>query len=231
MRKFLGSTVFLLMTVAASAGYAADLAVSTPPEAPVETTPVFSWTGFYVGVNAGGAFGGNDDVGFHSFGNYLGRYGKLDGSGFIGGGQIGYNYQIDNNWVIGLETDFQGGDINDSFNTGTASASSKIDWYGTLRPRIGYSYDRTLFYGTGGLAYGHINHKGSVAGGGSFGDDKTRAGRTRGAGVEHAFTDHITAKLEYQSVDFGGYNVGGDALSTKASSDFHAIRVGLNYKF
>ncbi len=230
MLKFLGSTVFLLATVAGSTVYAADLAVSTPPQAPVDVAPTFSWTGFYVGVNAGGGFGGSDDVGFHSFGNYLGRYGKLDGSGFLGGGQIGYNYQFDPNWVVGLEADFQGADISDSFNSGIASASSKIDWYGTVRPRIGYAFDHTLFYGTGGLAYGHVNYKGAL-GGASFDDDKTKAGWTVGAGVEHAFTDHVTAKLEYQYVDFGSSNMGGDALNSKASLDFHAIRVGLNYKF
>ncbi|MFJ6323120.1 MULTISPECIES: outer membrane protein [unclassified Rhizobium] len=230
MLKFLGSTVFLLATVAGSTVYAADLAVSTPPQAPVDVAPTFSWTGFYVGVNAGGGFGGSDDVGFHSFGNYLGRYGKLDGSGFLGGGQIGYNYQFDPNWVVGLEADFQGADISDSFNNGTASASSKIDWYGTLRPRIGYAFDNTLFYGTGGLAYGHVNYKGAL-GGASFDDDKTKAGWTVGAGIEHAFTDHVTAKLEYQYVDFGSSNMGGDAFNSKASLDFHAIRVGLNYKF
>jgi len=181
-------------------------------------------------VNAGGGFGGNDDVGFHSFGSYLGRFGKLEGSGFLGGGQIGYNYQFDPNWVVGLEADFQGADISDSFRNGTASASSKIDWYGTVRPRIGYAYDNTLFYGTGGLAYGHVDYKGALAGV-SFDDDKTKAGWTIGAGVEHAFTDHVTAKLEYQYVDFGSSNVGGDALNSKASLDFHAVRVGLNYKF
>lgn len=231
MRKILGSTAFLLATAAASAVYAADLSVSTPPQAPVETAPVFSWTGFYVGLNAGGGFGGNDNVGFHSFGSYLGKFGKIEGSGFLGGGQIGYNYQVDPNWVIGLEADFQGADVKDSFRSDIASASSKIDWYGTVRPRIGYSFDNTLIYGIGGLAYGHIKYKGSLAGVGSFDDDATKAGWTVGAGVEHAFTDHITAKLEYQYVDFGSKNMGGDALWTKASPDFHAIRVGLNYKF
>lgn len=230
MRKFLGTTVFLLATVAGSTVYAADLATSTPPQAPVEAAPVFSWTGFYVGVNAGGGFGGNDDVGFHSFGSYLGRFGKLEGSGFLGGGQIGYNYQFDPNWVVGLEADFQGADISDSFRNGTASASSKIDWFGTVRPRIGYAYDNTLFYGTGGFAYGHVKYKGALAGV-SFDDDKTETGWTIGAGVEHAFTDHVTAKLEYQYVDFGSSKFGGDTLNTKGSLDFHAVRVGLNYKF
>lgn len=231
MRKILGSTAFLLATIAASAGYAADLSVETPPQAPVEAAPVFTWTGFYVGANAGYGFGGDDKVGFHSFGSYLGRFGKLDGSGFVGGGQIGYNYQFDPNWVVGLEADFQGADVNDSFRTDAASASSKINWYGTVRPRIGYAFDTTMIYATGGLAYGHIKYKGSVTGVGSFDEDKTKAGWTVGAGVEHAFTDHVTAKLEYQYVDLGSSTMGGDILSTKASSNFHAIKVGLNYKF
>ncbi|MFK0164177.1 outer membrane protein [Rhizobium sp. NPDC090279] len=230
MRKFLGSSVFLTAVVAASVGYAADLSVSTPPQAPVETAPVFSWTGFYVGVNAGYGFGGNDEVGFHSRGDYLGRFGKLEGSGFLGGAQVGYNYQFDPNWVVGLEADFQGADISDSFTNGIASASSKIDWYGTVRPRIGYAYDNTLFYGTGGFAYGHVKYEGGFGAAG-FDDDKTKAGWTVGAGIEHAFSDHVTAKLEYQYVDFGSSTVGGDTLNSKASLDFHAIRVGLNYKF
>ena len=230
MNKLLGSTAFLFAIGLANVGYAADLSVETPPAAPIEQ-PGFSWTGFYAGVNAGYGFGGKDDVGFRSDGVFLGKVGKLSGSGFLGGGQIGYNYQFDPNWVVGLEADFQGADISDSFSSGGSSASSKINWYGTVRPRLGYAYDRTLFYGTGGLAYGHVDYKGSVAGVGSFDEDKTRAGWTLGAGVEHAFTDHLTAKLEYQYVDFGGFQVGNDSISTKASSDFHSVRVGLNYKF
>ncbi|MBB3609282.1 outer membrane protein [Rhizobium sp. BK602] len=230
MFKLLGSAAFLAAIGLANAGYAADLSVSTPPQAPIES-PVFTWTGFYVGVNGGGAFGGKDDFGLHSGDVFLGKFGKLEGSGFFGGGQIGYNYQVDQNWVIGLETDFQGGNIRDSLSNDGAHATSKVNWFGTLRPRVGYAYDNTLFYGTGGLAYGHIDYKASLEGVGSFDESKTKAGWVLGAGVEHAFTDHLTAKLEYQYVDFGKFNAGGDDLWSKATVDFHSIRVGLNYKF
>ncbi|MEZ2218761.1 outer membrane protein [Rhizobium sp. RCC_161_2] len=230
MHKVSGSIAFLFAVGLASASYAADLSVSTPPQAPIEE-PTFTWTGFYIGVNGGGGFAGDDRYGLHSGDTYLGNFGKIKGSGFFGGGQIGYNYQLDPNWVIGLEADFQGANIHDSVSSDGAHGSSKINWFGTVRPRVGYAYDNTLFYATGGLAYGHFNYKGSLAGVGSFDDDKTKAGWVLGAGVEHAFTDHLTAKLEYQYVDFGKSNVGGDALWSKATPDFHSIRVGLNYKF
>lgn len=230
MHKVLGSAAFLFAFGMASAAYTADLSVSTPPAAPIEQ-PVFTWTGFYVGLNGGGAFGGDDKFGLHSGDTFLGKFGKIEGSGFFGGGQIGYNYQVDPNWVIGLEADFQGANIHDTVTNDGAHGSSKINWFGTLRPRVGYAYDNTLFYGTGGLAYGHIDYKGSLDGVGSFSEDKTKAGWVLGAGVEHAFTDNVTAKLEYQYVDFGSFTAGGDALSSKATADFHSIRVGVNYKF
>ncbi|HEX8048011.1 outer membrane protein [Rhizobium sp.] len=230
MHKVLGSAAFLFAVAMSSAAYTADLSVSTPPAAPIEQ-PVFTWTGFYVGLNGGGAFGGDDKFGLHSGDTFLGKFGKIEGSGFFGGGQIGYNYQIDPNWVIGLEADFQGADIHDSLTNDGAHAASKINWFGTLRPRLGYAYDNTLFYGTGGLAYGHIDYKASLDGVGSFSEDKTKAGWVLGAGVEHAFTDNVTAKLEYQYVNLGSFTAGGDALSTKATADFHSIRVGVNYKF
>jgi outer membrane immunogenic protein len=229
MHKAFGYTL-LLFSISAATGYAADLTAPPAPPAAMDVT-TFSWTGPYVGVNLGAAFGGDDRVGYHSDGVYLGDFGKLNGSGFIGGGQIGYNYQMDSNWLIGLEADFQGGDISDSVTSSGVHTKSKVDWFGTVRPRVGYVYDRTVFYGTGGLAYGHVSYKSSVGGVNVLDDDKTKTGWTAGAGVEHAFTDHLTAKLEYDYVSLGSSDLGSDALSTKASPDFHTIRVGLNYKF
>ena len=81
-----------------------------------------------------------------------------------------------------------------------------------------------------GLWQGQLQN--APAGGETFIDeDKTRAGWVAGAGVEHAFTDHLTAKLEYQYLNFGEYTVEGEGISTKATPDFHSIRIGLNYKF
>ncbi|MCO4318299.1 porin family protein [Phyllobacterium sp. 21LDTY02-6] len=233
MRNISAIGLFFSALALSGSALAADAVIETAPEA-VLADPGFSWTGFYAGVNAGYGFGGDDEVGVRSGGVYLGNIGTIEQSGFIGGGQIGYNYQI-NNWVIGLEADFQGAGLEDS-TAGSVDgigveAESSIDWFGTLRPRVGYAWDRTLIYGTGGLAYGRVNYKAAVEGDTFLDQDKTRAGWVAGAGIEHAFTDHLTAKLEYQYVNFGKYTVSEDGFSTEATPDFHSVRVGLNYKF
>ncbi|MHC1551814.1 outer membrane protein [Phyllobacterium sp. K27] len=233
MRKSNVIGLFLSALVVSGGAHAADAVIEAAPEA-VMADPGFVWTGFYAGVNAGYGFGGDDRVGVHAGGVYLGNIGKIEQSGFIGGGQIGYNYQM-NNFVLGIEADFQGAGLDDSTSGDIEGfdvhAKSSIDWYGTLRPRLGYAWDRTMVYGTGGLAYGRVNYKMSVDGEQFMNEDKTRAGWVAGAGIEHAFTNHVTAKLEYQYINFGDYTVESEGISTRASPDFHSIRVGLNYKF
>lgn len=233
MRNFSVIGLFLSALVVSGGAYAADAVVETAPEA-VLADPGFSWTGFYAGVNAGYGFGGDDRVGVRVDGDYLGHIGTLEQSGFLGGAQIGYNYQM-NQFVLGIEADFQGAGLDDSTSGDiegvNVHAKSSIDWFGTLRPRLGYAWDRTMIYGTGGLAYGRVNYKMSAGGETFIDEDKTRAGWVAGAGVEHAFTDHLTAKLEYQYLNFGEYTVAGEGISTKATPDFHSIRIGLNYKF
>ncbi len=230
LRTLFVPTAFLFAVGLTGIAQAADLSVTTAPPAPVEQAG-FSWTGFYVGLNAGGGFGGDDKVGLHAGDSYLGSFGKLKSSGFLGGVQAGYNYQIDPNWLIGIEADFQGADISDSTSVAGVHSSSKIDWFGTVRPRIGYVYDRTLIYATGGLSYGHIKYTGAFNDMSLIDESKTRAGWVLGAGVEHAFTDHLTARLEYQYVDFGHFDAGDNGIWAKATPDFHSLRVALNYKF
>ncbi|PRD55195.1 outer membrane protein [Phyllobacterium myrsinacearum] len=234
MQKFGPIGLFFAAAVLSGNAYAADAVTDTAPPEAVFTAPAFTWTGFYAGVNAGYAFSGNDRVGFRERGNFLGSIGTLEDNGFLGGAQVGYNYQI-NNFVLGLEADFQGGDISDSISGPLGNlnfnAHSKIDWFGTVRPRLGYAFDRTMIYGTGGLAYGNVKYSISDNVGNAASESKTRAGWVAGAGIEHAFTDHLTAKLEYQYINLGTHTVGNDFISTDATSDFHSVRVGLNYKF
>ncbi|WP_448955302.1 outer membrane protein [Labrys neptuniae] len=223
------AAIALLLT--STAAFAADLAPApVEPAAPVILP--FSWTGFYAGANVGYAFGGRDRVGIHNP-TLIGNIGTLNASGFLGGLQAGYNYQFDN-IVVGIEADFQGAQIKDTVHgviAGTdGRARSDIKWYGTLRPRIGYAYDRFLIFATGGLAYGNIDSKLSY-GTAAFSSSDTKVGWTAGAGVEYAFTDNLSGRIEYQYVNFGSYTVRGAGISTKASPDFHAIRVGVSYKF
>lgn len=195
MKKLLISSTAALGLIGAPA-FAADMAVKAPPAPP--PAPVFSWTGWYAGVNAGASFGRAktdfdiDPVTVTS--STLGRavipgFGQsdtLEPSGFIGGGQIGYNWQLSPIWVVGLEADFQGSLEKDSVTstkpfdvffakslppvaplvpaaataTGTSvlNYTTKIDWFGTVRARLGYVWGdgAVLTYVTGGLAYGKV---------------------------------------------------------------------------
>jgi outer membrane immunogenic protein len=232
MRKLLFAGAMLASCAAIQAAGAADLALKAPPPPPA---PVYSWTGWYVGVNLGGSFGKAADT--STFGApptlLSSTSSRLDG--VIGGGQIGYNWQVNNNWLLGLEADIQG-----SSERGTATSSAgvagfcgvlatfpcttagtlvdqeKLPWFGTVRGRIGVLASPTwLFYATGGLAYGEIRSSETLtaaAGGpfpaGAFANSfsTTRAGWTAGGGVEGVISGNWTAKLEYLYMDYGTIN-------------------------
>ena len=160
----------LLLTTSMAAN-AADLPLKAPP--PVPAPAPFSWTGFYVGANIGEAWSSNwggtanplpspadTAVSPLNFSNST--------KGIMGGGQIGYNWQFSQNWLLGFETDFQDAHLTGThpiispmpaFPTGllsnsAATMNSQVDWFGTVRGRVGLTFDRLLVYGTGGFAYG-----------------------------------------------------------------------------
>ncbi|MGU3575965.1 outer membrane protein [Brucellaceae bacterium C25G] len=231
-----------------SGAQAADAVVYTEPVPVVVDT--FSWTGGYIGVNAGYAGGKFKHPYSISETEYLPFPGTIttttDGSlnvtssGFVGGVQAGYNWEFDNNVVFGIEADFQGtnlkGEVKLSSDDLTIKAGTKVNWYGTLRARLGYTpVERFLVYGTGGLAYGKVKSYYDIEG---FGESKskTKAGWTIGAGVEYAFTNNWALKSEYLYTDLGkttlvnySDDLFGATLKNKVS--FHTVRVGLNYKF
>ena len=202
----------------ATAASAADMPARNYTKAPPMVAPMFNWTGFYLGVNAGGAWtsavGGNT-------------------SGFAGGGQIGYNWQaMGSPLVLGLEADLQGTSLKDSADLGGGfTAEAKVPAFGTVRGRIGYAFDRTMIYATGGWAYSKT--EASITGpGGSVSDNKWASGWTLGGGAEWAFAGPWSLKAEYlyvnaKSVDL---TLAGVPFST---SDYHynVVRAGLNYRF
>ncbi len=182
MRKLLLSSVALASMSAAA--FAADLprreAALAP--APIYAAPIFTWTGFYVGLNAGVAFGGDNgnlnlvstNTGYlNSYNTFYGALGRNNdnNTAFTGGVQAGYNWQF-GAFVLGIETDinYRGHSNNDSFSfpiTGTPysfafTGDEGGNWFGTFRPRIGYAMDRSLLYITGGLAYGKTGGGGSA---------------------------------------------------------------------
>jgi outer membrane immunogenic protein len=202
-----------LMAGVASSAMAADLPTRKAPPAPVTyAPPVFSWTGFYVGVNGGwgGASGG-------------GNLGSPTGG--LVGGTVGYNYQI-GQFVAGLEGDWDWADINKSSVNGVAGAySNKIDDLVTVRARAGYAIDRALLYVTGGYAGADDRVSAAIPG---VSSTDWRSGGVIGAGLEYAFTNNISAKAEYIYAPFQGRSY---ATGVKSDLDLSIVRAGLNYKF
>jgi outer membrane immunogenic protein len=194
-------------------------------------------------------------------------------AGVIGGGQIGYNWQFASNWVAGVEADIQasgekaGNNFSNPFSFtvpgGAGSAlvagaavtdyEAKILWFGTMRGRIGYAWDRVMLYATGGLAYGEVQMRGTRTVAGTvlglplssttaLGHSQVNAGWTVGAGVEAALVGNWTWKAEYLYVNLGSLDdpdapapritsvTGGQTLTRSNYTD-NIVRIGLNYKF
>jgi outer membrane immunogenic protein len=182
--------------------------------------PVFTWTGFYLGLNGGGGWGQSS----------WDRTGTFDLSGGVIGGTVGFNWQT-GQLVLGIE-----GDADWSGVTGTTSTlcpvgcTTRNDWLGTVRGRVGYAFDRFLPYVTGGLAAGDIR----ATTPGFAGATQTNLGWTIGAGMEVAIAGNWSAKAEYLHVDLGSFNCGlACGLVTPDNVSFRAnlARGGVNYKF
>lgn len=259
-RSILLATSVALLTASASA---ADL--RRQPAAPVmPAIAAFSWTGAYIGLNAGYAWGeARQRVGLggqwaiesaalqNRFAGDGG--GKLRPNSFIGGIQAGFNYQM-GSVVLGIEGDVNFLDLRRNRTAVSAGAPTytftrgvDTDWLITIRPRLGYAFDRTLIYGTGGLALADVKNRWSVSSSGGYlkseSSSEFRAGWTIGAGVEHAFTNNWTAKLEYLYTDLGSFSKASVYLpgstfvappyteTIRTRLTFHTIRAGINYKF
>jgi outer membrane immunogenic protein len=219
MRRVFLATIGLLGLIATNA-VAADLPRGMPTKAPAVFAPGYSWTGFYLGVNGGGAWGRSD---WSGFGN------DTDVSGGLVGVTAGYNWQS-GQWVLGLEGDIDWSNIKGNFTNAACptGCETKNTWLGTARGRLGYAFDRVMPYITGGAAFGDV--KATQAGIGST--TETNVGWTAGAGIEAAVIANWTAKIEYLYVDLG--NVSCTACLPAASNvDFrsHVVRAGLNYRF
>ena len=202
-----------------------------PPVLPVPVMQVFSWTGFYIGGNAGWGF----TNGSGTFTTALGADPfTVKTNGFVGGAQVGYNWQT-GPMVFGAEADFQGTAASGSLSATagpTISATAKTPWFGTLRGRVGYAFDSVLVYATGGAVYGDSSWNGSVSTVGNFSSATTFWTWTLGAGVEAAFWGCWSAKLEYL---FAGTPSSTPTVPTVTAVSGNAganiIRAGLNYHF
>jgi len=220
---------------------AADLTPAPYIKAP-PPPPMYNWTDWYVGLNVGGSWG-HQDTTLDGFGTN-----SLSMNGVIGGAQVGYNWQgLGSPWVFGLEADIQGSGQNASnalaiasIPTASIAYEDKLDWFGTVRGRIGYAVGdqgRWLPYITGGLAYGESKISGTGAAGGlpvAFSQTNTNVGWTVGAGLEWAFWDKWSAKIEYLYMDLGNgptiQLTPAAAMTTGRMTD-NVARVGVNFHF
>ncbi len=226
MRRLLLSTVAL--AALALPALAADLPSTKAPPVYVAPAPIFTWTGFYVGADIGGGFG-NGKL------NWAAGSESLSPSGVIGGGFVGYNYQI-NQFVLGLQGDFQGAGISGNART-PLFFSGRQDYLAAFNGRLGLAYDRALFYAIGGVAFTNsrsnvgLNINGAQVGSVSYSHDWT--GYDIGAGVEYAFTNNWTGRIEYRYYDFGRWNypVNGRVLPGRATLSDNTVTVGLSYLF
>ncbi len=201
---------------------AADLPRKAPMAAPA-VAQVYNWTGLYVGVHGG--YGWGDVSG-------------LDVDGWFLGGQIGFNWQAPGSPIVfGVELDSAWANIEGSaVIPGVVGVASEIDYQGSLRARVGYSFGPALLYVTGGLAWMHndVAVAAVVAPGFVVGasDDNTHFGWTIGAGLEYAFAPNWSAKVEYLYADYGAETyfapiAGGLSLDAQT----HTVKLGLNYRF
>lgn len=218
--------------------------VYAPP--PIYVAPPFSWTGFYLGANIGGAWG-RRNVTDSLFGLSLSNNANNNGA-FIGGGQLGFNYQF-GNFVLGIEGDFDGiANTNTAANgvvgpgIGTILLTSNNRWITTLAARFGVTYDHWLFYGkAGGGWVGNDNFTiTNTATGASItgSNNGSNSGWLVGAGIEWAFADNWSAKVEYDylglrsrtiTVPAGGF-LAGDTF-TIGNPNVQMVKFGVNYLF
>jgi outer membrane immunogenic protein len=255
----------VLATVLAALGSASALAADLPArgmyaKAPM-MTPIDSWAGLYIGGNVGYGWGtGNTDAVYNPTGTGAANASLGSKSnGVIGGGQIGYNWQA-GSFVYGLEADIDGAGLRSTSRQGLidtagfaepaatsfVTATNKLDWFGTVRGRLGLTVTPNfLLYGTGGFAFGGVDNSAntqfSTTPGASAAAsvNTTRTGWTAGAGAEWMFAHNWSAKLEYLYLDLGKSSATGNetpALTPVAATytwhnQENIVRVGVNYHF
>jgi outer membrane immunogenic protein len=243
MRKLLLATACAI-SVSSVPTLAADLTPRMPLKAPpVAPPPIFTWTGCYLGGNVGGGWGRKD----FSDEFFTPGIEPASTSGWLAGGQVGCNYQFATNWVVGIEGAGDWANIHgssDPFFDGKALFNARTDWIASATGRFGYAVNNWLFYAKGGAAW--AGDKYSMTGTFdtvpfNYTGSETRNGWTIGAGIEWAFWQNWSARVEYTYYDFGTHSLnlidsgpvgeltGPDPSSIKQR--IQTVTLGVNYRF
>ncbi len=244
----MNARIYLLATASSLAMMGAAAAADMAVKAPAMPVPVANWTGFYIGIDAGGAR--------HNFSlteNDEGGAVSNSASGFVGGGHIGYNWQS-KYWLFGLEADGMWTSLNRTFTSGdvglipSSATQSGVTWIATGRAREGIALDDTLLYLTGGVALAGVNNGWGDGYNGlphgvccNIQTSETRVGWVAGVGAEHMFTQSLSIRSEILYYDLGHSDstsvvpsiFGGapTVFRMNSTDEVIASRVGLSLKW
>lgn len=244
------------LALSASLAAAADLPVRNVPVRQPVPVPIFTWSGFYIGAQAGGGWQRDrfsetticPTVCAGATTSTVTVSNTSTGSGAIGGGFVGFNWQF-NTIVVGLEADVTAGSMKHKGYVPESEPDtfgSRLMWETTLRARLGYALDRALFYVAGGVAHGEIKHtyeRFDLNGAGGY--DLTasqsftnrRTGWTLGAGVEYAFMPGWSTRFEYRYTDYGSSTnnptiyTSPPTYVSKHRDAYHSLRAGVAFRF
>ena len=227
---------------------AADLPMKAAPMMPA---PVSTWTGFYVGGNAGygwDSIKASEFSGTNAF--PVGTvFSKENGSGWLAGVQAGYNFQVTPNFVVGLEAEYSWADISGTETTistvprflgFTSASTTKLQDFALGTARIGYAANSYLLYLKGGVAYGETSGSGiATNANGTLFETSThfssRVGAVVGVGAEWMFAPNWSAKIEYDHIFFDVRQVAiagtVDTSISSSGSNVDIVRAGVNYHF
>lgn len=230
------------------AGASSALMIASAQAADIIEPAAFDWTGPYIGLQGGYAWGENDvgvDIpglqpGIDALSEPVVLFPEDDGSieidGWVGGLHLGYLWQHDS-LVFGIEADGEFADIDGDTDVlevpdgpPVGELEQEIDWLASLRLRAGFAMDRALIYATGGLAVGGVEFSGDVFGT-SDSEKSTEWGWTIGGGLEYAFTDDLSARIEYRYTDLSKSDLTITRFDFDVDNDFHAVRLGLSWHF
>jgi outer membrane immunogenic protein len=242
--------ILIASALALAAGGQA-LAADLPPPAPrapatyIPVAPPYNWTGFYIGGNLGYGFGSGS---FSDTAVPASNFTTTSNNGFLGGGQLGVNYEFWGGVVVGAEAMFDWAPNNGNTFTGTnggtiATATINNRWLTTATGKLGYAWDRVMLYGKGGGAWVGQSNSNVTIGGVPFAttNSSNNLGWTAGVGIEWAFWGTWSARAEYDFVSLNNQTFtvpvnaaagpfSGDVISSR-NRFLNLITAGVNYKF